>query len=265
MINKKNLRNLLLSDVEREIVLFEDTITLDNVETEYVDERKFFSPEVEYFCEKNFLQQQKQDKTLQDFDVLSLVNFDFYGGKVFINFEKGSFSTYLAMQKSDYSKFLADGNFFLVPLYLINILITRDNQVVLVKPSSGDPRQLVGDFLQDTDLIKGDKIDFFGCCGRHVDSQLKPALELSKTKLLGVFGLRRCCIIMEHQLAITGEELIISAKTFGKISHLVDNREDVLGDIIQNQQSYSRETRIALKFHLKSAFQSYKFINVRVK
>ncbi|MDR1494445.1 MAG: hypothetical protein LBI29_00205 [Rickettsiales bacterium] len=264
MINKKNLRDIILAGISKEIVLFEDSVDLENIETEYVNEYRFNSEEAREFINRNFSEKQSLDSTLQDRIVLGVTNFDFYGGRVFINFEKGSYKIHLATLEPGYREYIENRNFFMVPLFLMNIVVTRDDKIVTVKTRNGQ-FGLIGNFLGDGDVI-GEKINFFSASFSEISKKIGNAY-LCNSKLLGVFKSTCCFLVLRYDTNSSGREiekvLELAGESGGETLCLVKNREDDLGEVIENP-NFTAEARIALKFYMKNIFRNYKHINTKI-
>lgn len=269
MISKKNIKNLILSDIHREIVLFEDTASLDNIDTDYLNEYRYLSEEARKFIDDNFLEEQKKDDKLFNGDLIGLSNFDFYGGKIFINYEKGDYKTYLATKNPEYKKYIKNNEFFIVPMGVINIVVTRDNKIILGSPEGKDYK-LSGGFIDFRDLNNG-KIDFTKCANRETIEEIGD-IRLNNNLLIGVYNLDCCCsIVMSHSTDYTSKEI----EEIWKNNHNFDryemedmlflkNKEEDIGNAIKDQK-FSCYARIAFKFHLKANFANYKYMNLKIE
>ncbi|MDR3078874.1 MAG: hypothetical protein LBU15_02445 [Rickettsiales bacterium] len=270
MINKKNLRDIILAGISKEIVLFEDSTDLENIETEYVNEYRFNSEEAREFIDRNFSERQRLDSSIQDRSVLGITSFDFYGGRVFINFEKGSYRTHLATLEPGYREYIENRNFFVVPLFLMNIVLTRDDKIVVSRAPDGQ-LDLIGDFLGEKDVVD-EKINFFSASFSHISGKTGN-LYLCNAKLLGIFIKSTCCfLVLRYDTNSSARELekaLVQGKSAGEGEsegrglHFLRNREEELGEAIENP-SFTREARTALKFYMKNIFCNYKYINTKI-
>ncbi|GHU27250.1 hypothetical protein FACS1894152_3620 [Bacilli bacterium] len=267
MINKKNLKDIILAGIDREIVLFEDAIDIENIETEYVNEYKFNSDEAKEFMDKNFSDRQKLDAKLRDKNILGLSNFDFYGGKVFINFEKGTYKTYLATLEPKYRDYIEKGNFFIVPLFVLNVVVTKDNKIVISK-SDKNKSGLVGGFISDRDAI-AEKINFLNCSFTKINKDVGN-LYIHEPKLLGIFKSDCCYFVIKYNMDLSSKEIEElqnmdnNTVETGNNIVFIKNREEDVGDAIENQ-SFTNETRTAFKFYIKNVFYNYKYVNIKIK
>jgi hypothetical protein len=267
MINKKNLRDIILAGISKEIVLFEDSIDLENIETELVNEYRFNSDGAREFIDRNFSEKQSLDNSLNDRSILGITSFDFYGGRVFINFERGSQRIHLATLEPEYRPFIENKNFFLVPLFLINLLVTRDDKIVMVE--SRDSRFcLIGDFLGD-DVVVDEKINFFSASFSEISKKVGN-VYLCNSKLLGIFKSTCCFLVLKYDTNSSSKEIEQMSPlvkntggSTGKTIHFLKNEEGELGEAIGNPDIVE-ETRMALKFYMKNIFHNYKYINTKI-
>jgi hypothetical protein len=270
MISKKNLKSIIVAGIDRDIVLFEDMIDVENIETEYINEFRFISDEAKKFIDYNFLNKQKDSHGLQDRSVLGLTNFDFYGGKIFMNFERGSYRTYLATLEPKYREYIDRENFFIIPISTINIIITRDKKIVVTQTERKQLTMVCG-FPDDGDVIS-EKIDFIKYFLKEIGRKIGN-LYLYDTKLLGIFKSDCCFLVMRHNTNSHSKEIeeIYNTGVANEIAPgdltpitFIRDREDDIGEAIRNP-SFSRETRSAFKFYIKNIFHNYKYINTKIE
>lgn len=269
MISKKNIKNLILSDIHREIVLFEDTASLDNIETDYLNEYRYLSEEAKKFIDANFSKAKKEDSKLFNNDLIGLRNFDVYGGKIFINYEKGDYKTYLATKNIKYKQYIKNNEFFIIPIGVINIVVTKDNRVIIGR-SKEKEYKLVGGFVDFRDLHNG-KIDFMKCANREVQEEVGN-IELYDNLLIGVYSLNcSCAVVISHSIDYTSKEIIEiwqnneNNEKYGIEDMLfLKNKEEDIGNAIKDKR-LSCHARIAFKFHLKANFSNYKYMNIKIE
>jgi hypothetical protein len=269
MISKKNLKNIILAGIDRDIVLFEDMVDVENIETEYVNEYRFISDEAKEFIDYNFRSKQEINHGLHDRDVLGLTSFDFYGGKIFINFEKGNYKTYLATIEPKYKHYIDRENFFIVPISTINIVITKDEKIIVTR-TEREQLSMIRGFPDENDIVS-EKIDFTNYFLREMIRRVGN-LYLYNTKLLGIFKSDCCFLIMKHNTSLQSKEIekIYNEGTRNeKVPEnpapitFIRDREDDIGEAIKNP-NFSREARSAFKFYIKNVFHNYKYINTKI-
>lgn len=263
MINKKNIKNLILSGIKKELILFEDTANIENIETEFSNEYRFFTAEAKDFVEKNFLDYNKKNKKLSNEEIIGLKSFDFYGGKIFINYEVSDIKTYLATNSRDYIKYTKSDNFFVIPIVISNILITDDNKIVFLEDKKYD---LISDYAKNCDIIS-EKIDFSKCCERQIQNIIKKPVKIENSKLIGIYQSDKCVLVFSHNIKIESNyiEKLQTKKTKNNIASLLflANKEDNIGNAVKNED-FSNGSRIGLKFHLKENFFNYNYINTKI-
>ena len=252
MINKKNIRNLILSDIDDYLVLFEDTANIESLETEYTNEYRFFSDEAKSFIEENFLKEQKKDKSIVNYDLFGLRNFETYGGKIFISFEKGDYKTYLASKNKAYKKFIAEKNFFIIPISITSIITTKDNKILTLVDKQ-NKCILPSGIIKEED-VNGDNMNILNCINRTFKNM---NLELFDSKIIGIYKSKNSCIIILNQKTD-------KKSTDIENTNFLNNNVSTLGKIIQSGD-YLKRTRQAFKFHLKENFNNYDYINVKLK
>ena len=252
MINKKNLRNLILNDINDYLILFEDTANIESFETEYSNEYRFFSNEALKFINDNFAKCKKKNKDLKDYVIYGLRSFETYGGKIFISFEKGDYKTYLACKESGYKKFIEEKNFFILPLSVASVITTKDNKILTLDYLDGF--KLPGGIIIEED-VDGDNIDLLNCINRNL-KQDSINIDLYDSKIIGIYKSKNSCIIILNQ------KTNISSKDIN--ANFINNNITTLGNIILSDK-YFKRVRQAFKFHLKENFTNYDYINVRLK
>ncbi|MDR2778084.1 MAG: hypothetical protein LBB13_01075 [Rickettsiales bacterium] len=270
MISKKNLKNIILAGIDRDIVLFEDMIDTENIETEYVNEYRFISDEARKFIDHNFESKQGKAKELVDRGILGLTAFDFYGGKIFINFEKDSYKTYLATLEPEYREYIAKENFFIVPISTIDIVVTKDKKIIINRTEKGQLNVICG--LPDSGDVVAEKIDFVNYFLREITGKIGN-LYLFDAKLLGIFKSDRCFLVVRHSTTLYSREVEeiygdnirngVVPRDIGPIDFIRD-REDDIGEAIKSS-NFSRETRSAFKFYIKNIFHNYKYLNTKIE
>ncbi|MDR2077666.1 MAG: hypothetical protein LBP39_01725 [Rickettsiales bacterium] len=270
MISKKNLKNIIVAGIDRDIVLFEDVIDVENIETEHVNEYRFISDDARKFIDNNFHSKQEASHGLRDSSLLGLTNFDFYGGKVFINFEKGNYKTYLATIEPRYREYIGKENFFIVPISTINLVITKDKKIILTKADQKQFTAICG--FPGEDDVSSEKINLSGYFLKEIFRKIGN-LYLYDTKLLGIFKANCCFLIVKHQTDYRSKEIeeiynanAESRKASGNTAEIafVKNREEDIGEVIKSP-NFSRETRHAFKFYIKNIFYNYKYINTKIE
>ncbi len=263
MINKKNIKNLILSGIKKELVLFEDTANIENIETEFSNEYRFFTTEAKEFIENNFLDYNKKNKKLLNEEIISLKSFDFYGGKIFINYESSDIKTYLATKNDNYVKYIESDNFFTIPIVISNITITNDNKIVFLEKENYD---LTSDYVKNCDIVS-EKIDFLKCFERQIQNVVKKSVEIENSKLIGIYQSDKCVLVFSHNIKIESNyiEEVQNKKDTNNSAKLLflTNKEDIIGNNIKNE-NFSNGSRIALKFHLKENFFNYNYINTKI-
>lgn len=270
MINKKILKNLILSDIRREIILQEDSISLENVETDYVNEYRYFSEEGKKFIDKNFLEIKAENEHIFNGELIGLRNFDMYGGKIFISYERGDYKTYLATKASPYKTYISNNEAFIVPIGVVSIMVTRDNYIVLGHPK-GEKYKLVGGYVSSSDMTDG-KMDFLKTAIREAREEVGKEIELNNGLLLGIYILDcGCAMVISHRIDLNRSDIEnIWHNNRNPDRYEMDNmiflrnREEDLGNAIKNTD-YSANARIAFKFHLKTNFSNYRYVNVKVE
>lgn len=264
MINKKNIKNLILSEIKKELVLFEDTANIENIETEFSNEYRFFTNEAKEFIENNFLNYVNKNGKIYNEEIASLKSFDFYGGKIFINYEKGDIKTFLATKNKDYIKHIKADNFFTIPIVVSNIVVTDDNKIIFLKDKNCT---LIDDYVKNCDIIS-EKIDFLGCFRRQIKDTIGEAIRVKNSKLVGIYQSDKCVLVFSHNID-QGidyiEKIQVGNNTSSNCSDLLflSNKEDSIGNAIKND-NFSNGSRIALKFHLKENFFNYNYINTKI-
>ena len=252
MINKKNIRNLILSGIDDYLVLFEDTANIESLETEYTNEYRFFSDEAEDFIDKNFLKEQKKNKNIVNYNLFGLRNFETYGGKIFISFEKGDYKTYLASKTEEYKKFIAEKNFFIVPISVTTIITTKDNKILTF--IDGKNNCILPSGVIKEEDVNGDNMDILNCIDRTFKSMDLQPLD---SKIIGIYKSKNSCVIILNQ-KIDKKSSDMDGVNF------INNNVSTLGKIIQSSD-YLKRTRQAFKFYLKESFNNYDYINVKLK
>lgn len=262
MINKKNIKNLILSGIKKELVLFEDTANIENIETEFANEYRFFSTEAKEFIENNFLDYIGENGRIYNEEVASLKSFDFYGGKIFINYEKGDIKTFLAATNKDYVKYIKANNFFTIPIVVSNIVVTSDNKIIFLKDKKCN---LIKDYAKNCDIVS-EKIDFLKCFKRQIQNIAGEAVEIENSKLIGIYQSDKCVLVFSHNINQESEyikKIQINNTTNQTNLIFLLNKEDTIGNTIKNN-NFSNGSRIALKFHLKENFFNYNYINTKI-
>ena len=261
MINKKNIKNLLLNNIGNYIILFEDSSNIYNIGSEFFNEYKFFSERAKKFIEDNF----KQYSDTTNNAILGLTNFETYGNQIFIGFEKGDYKTYLATRENNYLQFINENNFFLIPIIINNIIVTSDNKIIIIKTSQYE--ELIGDFLNVGD-IKNEQIDFLESLSRITSKIIGNTIELSDAQIIGVYKANYSCIfVFQQKTEYSSEQILNIFNEYNNnkdvIIEFIENKEDNLGRIICDG-CYSKHVRQAFKFYLKENYNSYKYINIKL-
>ena len=264
MINKKNIKNLILDDINDYLVLFEDSSSIYNIETEFFNQYRFFSQEASDFIDKNFKIKQNKNNKITDTIIYGLITFETYNNRIFIGFEKGNYKTYLATREADYKDFIAKNNFFIIPIIVNSLIVTADNKIIILKTK--DYEELIGGFIGEEDVIN-DNIDFIKFINKTTKN-IVGDIQLFNTKIIGVYKANYSCIfVFNHYTKFTSEEIL---NNFNKLKHdnsesidFVINVDDNLGKIICNGY-YSKHVRQAFKFFLKENCNNYKYMNVKL-
>lgn len=256
MINKKNIKNLLLNNIHNYITLFEDSSSIYNISSEFFNEYRFFSDEAKNFIDNNFI-------GFNNDTILGLTNFETYGNQIFIGFEKGDYKTYLATRSNEYLKFINENNFFLIPIILNNIIITSDNKIIAIKTPQYE--ELIGDFVNMDDVVN-EKINFEKSLNRITNKIIGGHIKVLNTHIIGVYKSNYSCIfVFQQQTSCDSNEILNIFNKFGtnKTIDFIDNKEDNLGRIIYDG-CYSKHVRQAFKFYLKENYNNYKYINIKL-
>ena len=259
MISKKNIEDLILSGIKKELILFEDTANIDNIDTEFSNEHKFFTADAKYFIEKNFFDYTSKDKIVSNEQIIGLRSFDFYGGKIFINYENSDIKTYFATNAEQYLEYIKSGNFFVIPIIISNIVITKDNKIILVKDNKNS--DLISDFIKINDTYDG-KIDFLKCFERQIQNITGKNTELESSTLIGVYESNKCVLVFSHNINLSSNLIKKANKKNNKL-YFLPNKEDDIGAVIKNT-IFSKNTRLALKFHIKENFFNYNYVNTKI-
>lgn len=258
MINKKNIKNLLLDGIDDYIILFEDKSSLYNIDTEFFNEYRFFSDEAISFINNNFNKKQSNNDIL-----IGLTDFEIYGNRIFVGFEKGDYKTYLATREKDYLEFIRNGNFFILPM-IVNInIITADDKIIVLKTK--DYEELVGDFVKFDD-IKNDKVNFKNSLKR-ITNDIVGEIQCFDTKIIGIYKSNYSFIFVFNQKTnYTSDEILNifkNKKNSNIVVDFVEDKENILGKIICDG-CYSKHVRQAFKFYLKENYNNYKYINIKL-
>ena len=256
MINKKNIKNLLLNNIYNYITLFEDSSSVYNISSEFFNEYKFFSKEAKNFIDDNFRESNNDI-------ILGLTNFETYGNQIFVGFEKGDYRTYLATRNNDYLKFIEENNFFIIPIILNNIIITSDNKIIAIKTPQYE--ELIGDFANMDDVIN-EKINFEKSLERITNNIIGKHIKTLNTQIIGVYKSNYSCIfVFQQQTKLSSSDIlnIFNKCNINKIIDFIENKEDNLGRIIYDGY-YSKHVRQAFKFYLKENYNNYKYINIKL-
>ena len=248
MINKKNIRDLLLNDIDDYLILFEDTANIESLETEYSNEYRFFSDEAKEFINKNFL---KENKESDNYTLYGLRNFETYGGKIFISFEKGDYKTYLASKLKEYKNFIAEKNFFVVPIFVMSIVVTKDNKILTLNQNG---EWLLPSGVVTDENVNGDNMDILDCADQNLKNY---DLGLYDSKIVGIYKSRVSCVIVLNQKTSKSSSELTDMK-------FINNNITTLGKIISDNTAPKR-MRQAFKFHLKENFNNYDYINIKLK
>lgn len=254
MINKKDIKNLLLNDINDYIILLEDRSSIYSVETDFFNEYRFFDKDAQKFIDENF---SKKYSNISNYNVYGLTNFEIYGSRIFIGFEKGDYKTYLATREKKYLSFIQQNNFFIIPIILNTVLITSDNKIVILKTNICE--ELVGGFIEQID-VKDNKIDFIQNLKRNINNIIGTA-KVQNTEIIGIYKAHYSCIMVFSQNIDLSSKDIIHSGTNNKIINFINNNENDLGKIITNG-CYSKHVRQAFKFFLKEKFNNYKYMNI---
>ena len=261
MINKKNIKNLLLNEIENYIVLYEDGSSLYNIESELYNEHKFFSKEAKDFIDNNFKKINKKINSGGDV-IYGLTSFENHSNRMFVGFEKGDYKTYMATREKGYLKYIQNGDFFIIPIIVNIVVSTNDNKIMVIKTKEYE--ELFGDFIRDIDVVD-DKIDFLGST-RRITSEVvgDNNLEIFDYKIIGVYKSAYSCIfVMSQKLNINSNEILDRNKNKDIAIDFISNKESALGKIICDG-FYSKHVRQAFKFYLKETYGSYKYMNVKL-
>lgn len=257
MISKKNIKNLILSGIKKELILFEDTANIDNIETEFSNEHRFFTSSAKEFIEENFSEQTSKDTKILNEEIVGLKSFDFYGGKIFINYENSDIKTYLATSNKNYIKYIESDNFFTIPIIVSNITITSDNKIIFLKRKKNE---LIDDYIKSHDIFS-EKIDFLKCFERQIKNTVEEPVRVENSKLIGIYQSNKCTLVFSHNINIKSDQM--DEKKLKNNLIFLENKEDSIGDVIKNEK-FSNGSRIALKFHLKENFFNYNYINTKI-
>ncbi|MDR1499124.1 MAG: hypothetical protein LBS34_02460 [Rickettsiales bacterium] len=268
MINKKNMKNLILAGITNSLILFEDTANINNVESEYINEYKFFSDEAREFIDKNFEKEMSKEPTMFNGHILGLVSFETYGGKMFVSYEKGDYKTFMATKNPDYRRFIEEGCFFMIPIGVGNIILTRDNKIITggVKKK----KKLPGGLLSIDD-IEDEKIDLLHCAKREISEEIGN-LEIYDSELIGVLKNTNCTFSAYHKTDYTSAQVLnIWNSNREKLEDgwemenmtFIDNNIKSIGKVITSRD-FSDSARISMKFHLKEHFGNYDYMNVKL-
>lgn len=268
MINKKSIKNLILADINMPLILFEDTANIDSVESEYTNEYKFFDDEAKKFIDENFEREFTLNNKIFNGTMYGLTNFEMYDGKIFVSYEKDDFKTFLATKNPEYKQYILNKNFFILPISVSNVIITKDNKIIAgSKNKFCNYNKLVGGFISTVDIIN-EKINILHCSLRECEEKIGD-LKLYNYKIIGVYKTNQCSFVVYSETDYTSEEIKkIYANNKNEDNYemsnmfFIDNNEQSIGNIILN--SGFKDDKISFKFHLKENFNNYDYINTKL-
>lgn len=270
MINKKGIKNLILEDIEIPIILYEDKTDIDSVVCEFTNEYKYFSKEAREFIDDVFEKRKKSNSKLFNGFIYGLTNFETYGRKIFLSFEKGDYKTYLATIDKGYKKYILENNFFILPIGVCGLITTKDNKIIVAgKNKFCNHTKFVSGFVSKDDITRDEQINILHVMNRESKEEIGE-LELFNNKIIGVVKTNCCTFVTSHNTNFTSDEVVEIYKKNNSDDvyemenmFFIDNDEKSIEKMIVNSE-LNDTGKIALKFYLKDNFGNYKYMNMKL-
>ncbi len=270
MINKKGIKNLILEDIKTPIILYEDKTDIDNVVCEFTNEYKYFSEEAKQFIDKLFEERKKNNEKIFNGLVYGLTNFEVYGRKIFLSFEKGDYKTYLATMDNGYKKYILENNFFILPIGICGVITTKDNKLIFAGETKFcNSIKFLSGFVSVEDITQEEQINILHVINRECKEEIGD-LKLFNNSIIGAIKTNCCTFVTNHDTNYTSNEIkeIYKNNTFEDKYEMenmffMDNDEKTIEEMIMNSK-LNEVGKIALRFYLKEKFSNYKFMHMKL-
>jgi hypothetical protein len=272
MFSKKEIKNLIVDGIgDATIILLEDMIPFDNIETSFVKEYKYLTPEAEYFIDKNFERIKKEKPITFNGEIAGIVDIRVDNKKVYLKFEKSEFKYHLVTTSVDYIPYVLNDNYFVLPIGVCGIVETGDNKIFFVHPNTTNRYKTLGGYCDSSD-IEGDKLNLRKTFFRESGEELG-ILKLYGEKVLSLGKIGTGFTVLSYaRTDFTSEEIMkIREGNEGKLADLyesenmifIDNNPDSVGKfLLEKKDEMSRATRHNIKYYMKIRFSNYNYITI---
>lgn len=256
-VDKEYIKNLIFEDKDISMVLYDDVLNLNNIIFKFNDENKFFSQEASVFVDENFIKK-SNEKTFNGI-IYGLKNFELRNSKILFEYEKSEYKVYLATKNKDYKKYIKDNNYFVIPLGVSGIIITKDNKIIVAgKTKFYERNKFVGGFVATED-IKSEQINPFYNMSRESKEEIGN-LGLFNGIVIGIVLDNCCTFITQQNTNYTSNEVLEIYKKNNPIDayemenmFFLDNSESSIKEMILNSDM-SKTGKEGLKLYLKRNF-----------
>jgi hypothetical protein len=273
MFSKKEFKNLIVDDIaEATIILLEDAIPFDNVETNVVKEHRTLTPEAEEFVDKKFLEIKKGNSITFNGIIAGLVDIRVDNRKVYLTFERSEFKYYLATFSKDYVPYVKSGEYYVLPIGVCGIVETGDNKILFVHPNTTNCYKTLGGYCDDGDFVD-DALNLKNTFFRESGEELGD-LHFYDEKILSMGKIGTGFTVLSYaKTDFTSEQIKqIRKENEGKLPDLYETEnmifvnntpEDIGKFLLDNKEEMSRATRHNIKYYIKSRFSNYDYMTTR--
>lgn len=258
MLNKNEIKRLILEDKNNSIIAKDDEMDIKNIVCKYIEQPKIFTPEAKEFIENNF--KLKAGEKSFNGTLFGINRFEISNDNlIHLDYEKSDYKTYLASRNREYKPYIEDNNYFIVPLGVLALIITKDNKIIVSGRSNYNKNdKLVGGFVDIKDL-EGEKINFLSAINREITEEIGN-IEIFDTKILGVILSTCFTFIMTTKSKYISEEIIdiyknnqFEDKYEMENMIFIDNNKKSIESAFSNLE-LSNSGNIGLKLHLEKNF-----------
>jgi hypothetical protein len=273
MFSKREYKNLIVDGMgDASVILLEDMIPFENVETVLIHEYRVLTKEAADFVDKNFEEVKKKNPITYNGTIYGVVDIRVDNRRVYLNFEESEFKYNLATLSADYIPYIKDGNYFVLAIGVCGIVETSDNKIFFVHPLPTNRYKTLGGFCDGSDLI-GSTLDLKNTFFREASEELGE-LKLYNEKILcmGKVGDSMPVLCYAKTDCSSKEVIQIREENKGKLPDLyetdnmvfVDNTPAEIGKfLLNNQNDMTHATRFNIKYYVKSKFSNYDFMSIR--
>lgn len=271
MLNKKNIKNLILNDINIPLVLLEDEVNFENIDTDFSNEYRYLTDSARKFVENNFIEECRKDIRLFNGDLYGIVNIDIYDNRISLTYEKTEYKYYLATKNPNYKKFIAEGNYFTTAIGTIHIIKTSDNKLFMgCKNNNKLGYKFTGGFVDNND-VQNEKLDLLHCAVRETNEELGNVPFIS-SKLIGVVKINTLTFTIFSETTLTSEDITnLYNKNKDKLRDsyemdnmiFIDNNPKAIGNVMKQPDLLTKNSLESCKLYLKSEFSNYEYMEIK--